>query len=356
MRLVLQICFLVTCLTIASCAAKNKNEGPGFSRGMQLFAENLAKAIPLLNKPPMLTMDERATLVKVSNDLSQLSQSVNHAGFTPSGDPTFQKTANALENELSMAVADFQSGRDRQAQRRLASATNYCIACHTMREGYENNFGAIYNSSLKGLSAINQAEFYAATRQFDQGLVKYEQALTDIKWAKQSPAEWNTAALKMLAIIVRVKNNPNLSLEMVSRFFDAASYPAQLNSVARIWQREIKAWEKSESASPTPITMAALERLIQQAEQLNKQQAKAGLIQDLRASRILHLLKSGGHKVGNNQQKLMLYSGQIAKRLHDLSLWEDPNDYFSACVKLQPKSKIASQCLAALKSKSEATK
>lgn len=311
---------------------------------MNELAALLAKALPYVHKNTLLTMDERQELAAIVKNFHDLSQSVNHEEGAPSQDVSFFKKASALEVELSEIQNQLKRGQDRQAQRRMANVTHYCIACHTMREGYAKEFSESFNQLAKSLTALERAEFCAATRQFDQAIVHYEQVLSDSEWAQKNPSAWNEAALRLLAILVRVKNDPNLTLEMVSRFFDARSYPKKYQSAARIWRREILRWQEQEKKSPMPVATSSVRLLLDSGARLNVTTG-GGLIQDLRASRILHLLKSSNDHGHKEYQAWLHLSGEIAQRLQDLNVWENPRDYFSMCVRLKPKSSTGNRCL-----------
>jgi hypothetical protein len=313
-----------------------------WSTDMQKFAQALAESMPVIHKSPPFFGEDREKIIAVTEKFQKLSKSVNHNQFAPSKDPSFLKAATALEDDLNEIRSELQQGNDRHAARRLASVTQYCISCHTMREGYEGEMSRSFNRYADGMPSVYRAEYFAATRQFDLALLEYEKILSDANVANKTPKVWDDAALKMLAIIVRVKNNPNLALEMLSRFFDVDSYPKDLRNAARVWQQETKKWEASEKTASTKIALSTVEKLIAESEKLKPQHA--GLIQDLRASRIMHLLKSGAFQNKSEQQKLYFHSGQVAQRLHDLNIWEQPQDYFVMCVRAGARTATAQKC------------
>lgn len=327
-----------------SCSTGPK---PNWQASMGRFAELLAESIKYTEKQE-LTSKERVEWIDLTKNFADLSRAVSHSESKPSNDPSFIMTAQALEQDLDDIRSLIQRGNDRAAKKRLSSVTQYCVACHSMREGYEKDPGFDINSSAQKLTHKQRAEFFASTRQFEKAILEFESALSDKEWSQKNPSEWNEAALRIIALIVRTKNDPDLALDILSRFFDVGSYPDSLKTSARTWKAELKKWRNEKRKKETPVTLASVKRLIFEGEKL-KSIPQGRLIHDLRASRILHYLKSTTPKSPQRLQELYFYSGEVASRLSAMNYWEFPQEYFARCVRVLPKTETAVQCLLAYK-------
>jgi hypothetical protein len=324
---------------------------------MSELATSLFRMIPALSSqdPP----DEKTALelLNFSKDLSRMAHKVGGMKRRPNSDPAMAFVFREFRQDLEGASQALEKGDGIGGRRRLREVTRYCIGCHSMHEAMQE---ATYEGKMNGgagrlpdymigLSDIQRAEIYAATRQFDLAIIHFEKALTKPAWARQHPVEWNDAVQKLLSIVVRVRNSPGLSLEMVSRFFDTESYPRELSAAARLWRSHIKEWRRESKSSELQLDRAS--NLIDRAEILRKKQnPHSGFILYLRASSILHQIMA--HPARGMKTDRMLYlAGLAAEGMAQTNFWTLPGDFFKACIResRDPSGEWAVKCRSHLK-------
>jgi hypothetical protein len=183
-------------------------------------------------------------------------------------------------------------------------------------------------AELARLSELEQAEYFAATRQFDRAVIHFENGLKDPAWAKAHSARWNDAIQKLLAIVVRVRKSPSLSMEMVSRFLDTASYPRELAGAARLWRGHLKEWR---AEAPGSESMESASRLIERADALvSRGDPHAGFVLYLRASSILHE-RLAVERASRERGRMLYLAGVASQALKDTNFWALPEELFRAC-------------------------
>ena len=228
-----------------------------------------------------------------------------------------------------------------QTQNDLRELTRYCVACHTKTASGSSHFSQSMAQATNGLNDIEKGQFYMAIRQFEKALIHLETGLTNRDWAQKNPRDWNKAAMQMLIVTVRVHDNPNLTLEMISRLFDTKAYPRQLAAAARVWRKDAKAWaEKGKKQA----SLDGLADLLKQAKEKDSQLEYSGLILNLRAqARLSRYLEAGGLSA-KSEQSVLYFSGVLTKRLERLNFSGFAQSYFKACLEIDPTSQWGQLC------------
>jgi len=210
-----------------------------------------------------------------------------------------------------------------------------------MTAGSTSAYSAQFRSPPNTFSQFERATYFTAVRQFEQAIVAFEYALADEKWAKANPELWNRALLNMLAIVSRVKRDPNLARELISRFYDGDDYPKDLKPAADVWRLDVRMWDKERKRN---FTFSEIEKLM--AEGLKKEQKtkKSGLIPLLRVSASLNEILRAGTLKGERLQKAYFLADQIAEYFSDLSVASFATDYYRLCTDNNAKKQLTNKC------------
>jgi hypothetical protein len=328
--------FLVA-MALATIANADEKK-PNWHESMREMAVTLTELIPDLTRPEVfLSADDKTKIISRSKSFLKFAHAVKDNPNPPSRDPIVPMIGNNLKADLETAIAKLEAGKWSQGARQMLNLTNNCIACHTLTQGPAT---AAVNSKLEHFSPLQKANFYAATRQFDRAIINYEYTLTDAKWAKDHEKEWNDAFQKLLAISVRARNSPDLTLELLSRFFDSKTYPQSLNTAARTWREHTKEWSREKSSKDS---LKAASHLVERANQLQaKNKEPVALVLYLRASSILHGILSRPEQEKN--QEALLLAGQAAEGLSERNFWTYSDFYFRQCFAANPNSPIGMTC------------
>ena len=343
---------------------------PSLNSQMDRIYASLATILPLAYDTKKFGALENSKLI--SNSLAEL-ESVSHELDMKNRnvplDPFNRMISRGLKSDLKTARQLFMKGEANLSRDLVRGLTGYCIGCHTSTSRGAWNFPGVDIAAIKDLSPIDKATYLAAVRQYDESIIYFENALIDLGKVRQSPEislNWELAVKRMLAIIVRVQDNPFLALELVSRIREEGSVPEGLRISSAQWRRSIKEWaeerSKPDKKRTPPLTLARA--LVSAGEKISGELGPdAGLIPYLRASRIVNELLRN-KQTGADTGELLWLGGQIAEKTDTINFWTLDLGYYEACIRFQPKSILSKKCFDRLKLKlgservgsSEATK
>ncbi len=333
-------------LGITACSSQRKYEqGSDWHQAMQVLSKTFTEFVPLLvSDDEFVKKSNREKILKLATDLSSVSHKISMSKLPPNSDPSLAFVSQRFAKEILDARDTLEKGDLKIARQNFRAITRYCISCHTMRESGKLPYTVELFPNLKHLSHVEKAEYYSTTRQFDDAIAHYEYALTDRKWASAHTKEWNVAFLKLMAIVVRVKKDPSLTLEMISRFFDAKSYPKTLAENARIWKSHAKEWRMEKEAKSFEEKLELAKSLLDRAEISNTEKArKNNLILYIRASGLLHEYLGSGSSQANNGDAIYM-AGLATEDLTDLNLFTLPEDYYETCIRTNQHTPLAMNC------------
>lgn len=278
---------------------------------------------------------------------SKLAHSLqSKEGPSPDPDPSIKIISTQFAAEAAHAYKALKSGHRAYAKTVLQSMMSYCIACHT-----RNNTGPDFQKlnvmpAVQSLKQLEKADFFASTRQFDRAIEEYEKIIQAHEKSENRPFEWERAIRTALAIAVRVKKDPALSLRIVDRVIDTAKAPYFLKQQALQWKASLNEWKAepplkalNEEAYYTLAT-----RLIAEANKVKKYPAdRSSDILYLRASSAVHDLMSSAPN-GKYLIDALYLAGLCYENLQDLNLWEIHEFYYLVCIMKSPHTDKARQC------------
>ena len=97
------------------------------------------------------------------------------------------------------------------------------------------------------MSLAQKASFYAATRQHEKALLYYESAVDTLN---SDSLEWQQALNQYINILIRLKSNPHLCLDLLSKILDKNNSLSQSQTVKLLqWRQQIKAWISDEETT-----------------------------------------------------------------------------------------------------------
>jgi hypothetical protein len=324
-----------------SCPLNAKEEVATWHGSMRKMAVSMTELIPELSRPEVfLSSEDKAKTIKKSKAFLGYVHKIKENTAPPTQDPIVSMMSGDLKNQIEAAIRKMEVGNWSRGAQQMLAVSNHCIGCHTLTQGPAT---AIIKEKLDGFSHIQKANFYAATRQFDRAVVNYEYALADKKWATDHENEWVETFKRLLAITVRTRNSPNLTLELISRFFDTKVYSESLKPTVLVWRQHSKEWATERENKKERLDLNGVRALIEKADSLQiKNKGPVSFLLYLRASSLLHSLLS--KPADSKNQEVLLLSGQIAEVLAEQNFWVYSEHYYRRCVELDPKSKFGITC------------
>lgn len=294
---------------------KNFNDGQNRSNIDKSIAalENAIEKIPSENKQAIIGRDPLAT-----SSLAQLSA------------------------DISSARSNFEQGHLERARTHLHSAIDHCFRCHSRSPLGPEHADISTKSINAGLSLAEQADLFVATRQYLKAINTLEKKITQPRKPLEQHRTLVYALKKYLAIAVRIKKNPNLSIKIIEQFKAHHHVPLYLKGDLAQWEASLRQWQSNKKPQ---VDLEKALNLIAKGNQLEAEHGfQRGYIEYLRGSAILHELLSLPDSSNAVDAQIYLALGKSYETIIPLGLWDLPEIYYTACINTLPKSKLARQC------------
>jgi hypothetical protein len=195
-----------------------------------------------------------------------------------------------LAEDARHAEARFESGRYLDARFVALHLTDSCVGCHSrLPADKDAPFAAklIDDAKLKDLSPAERARLALATRQFDKSLDLYESVLTAPP-APSGEAVRTPDLTEYLIVAVRVKRDPERAAKLLEKLEKRADTPPDVRREIGPWIVTLRTEGKAVSDPPSLARGRALVEAGKKAREYPY--SRAGLIDDLLASSVLHQL------------------------------------------------------------------
>lgn len=309
--------------------------------------ENLGK-----EKVRKRVIENATKLSSLAHDIEVKTEEKDEAKAAPDFDPTLQFVAEAFEEETTRAVKALKQGHVEYAARTLKAATQYCIACHTRSAGGPEFKDLGDASTLKKLSEFDAAEYLAAVRSYDEALKRYEKIVRNPKWIDGNPYWWERAFRRAVAILIRVKQDPQETLNLASYVAESSHAPLYVREYAKKWVESARKWktEAKREAKTVSGLLGEGRRLVAAAREMQEYPMdRTGDLLYLRATAVLHDLMAKGPE-GKQLSEALYLTGLASEVLQDAYFWTLHELYYESCIRHSPDTPVARQCYVQLES------
>lgn len=322
--------------------AKEVEPQGSWTSKMHSMSESLANLMQLTLDPASFNAPDNQKIIDGElSRLSQFSHDVAAMKNKPSDDPAMEMVARQFSGDMQEARHQLQNGNRAYARHLIRSTTDYCISCHTQtNRGPQFEFSNA--PSLVRLNPLDRANFLFAVRRFDEGLEEFQKAMQSPDVALRPYSSLENVTMRALAVAVRVKQDPKLADAILNYIVESKWAPVYLQISAVKWRASIQDWRKS---GAKPRTLADAKGLVSRAwrRQMESPLARAGLIEDLRASALIHELLIN-RKSGNTYAETLYYAGLTAETLKELDVYNAAEYYYESCIRHLPRSPTAANC------------
>jgi cytochrome c553 len=264
-------------------------------------------------------------------------------------DPSVRFIAEAFENEVGAAQISF-SGSDqarRHSQTYLRSAVSKCSACHSQSSNGPELRLDQFKLRLEGLNAPDRYLALVATRQFDEALAEFSKNLKTPQTSGGDELSVDRTAKSALAIAVRVKRDPKLTLKLIQDIEASGRASKMLQNDLPDWRTSTMEWQKAPplNSLKEPAVLAEAKRLLATSR---RKERTLGHFQNsdvatLRASTLLHDLLSNFPR-SKNRGEIYILLAEAYDLLPGYALWDLPDEYLAACIQENPHSKMSESC------------
>lgn len=327
----------------AETAAANK----AWPEKMQLLSKTMSDLLPLVaSRKKFSDPKNEKVILERTETLRTLAHAVK-TGPKPNADPSMQVVSGLMEEDIKRALDGLRSGNRDYARHVLNDTTSYCIQCHTQTSNGPEFPKLTLDVKVQELAPMEQAEFYAATRQFEPALETYRKVLASPESAKNDAYDYESAARTALAISVRVHKSPQEAQTIIRTVQKNKSVPRPMQKIASAWDRSVKTWSKEKpTKDATPAQdLATAERLVTGAQKT--QEFPLDHSQDVtyfRASAILHDLLQQPSRTDDFSARALYLAGLSSEATRDMNFWTMHETMYEQCIRLTPGTEQAKQC------------
>ncbi|OQW46410.1 MAG: hypothetical protein A4S09_05420 [Proteobacteria bacterium SG_bin7] len=347
LKLTVTVSFLIC--AILACETNPYGKSPDWGNRMQELSKTLANLLPFVMSRDDFNKEKNLKFIDENvKNMMELAHAitVKSSEDSPEADPSIKSLAKNFEIDMAKAYDGLQTGHREYSRQVLAMATNHCVACHSRSQMGPKLESLSANIDYQSLSPFVRAEVYASTRQFNLAIDEYNKIIHVRENIVEIPFEVERALKKVLALEVRVFNDPKKALLLMNDFLSQTDLPHFLRREATIWRDDLMAWEKeNHSKKMNKIDYKKnIEKLILSAQLKNTSgERDEPFINYLRATAL-------GHEYLNKFKSDAMYSeillnmGICYESLQDLGYWTLSEDYYKQCIRETPHTDIALRC------------
>ena len=341
----------VTMLFVIGCAQKpvqTVEDNMDWKYKMQSLSKSVSTLMPLTASSRQFNDPKNAEIIRSeTQQLAKLAHSVDMAKMPPDLDPAIRFTSRRFTDDLAEANRQLNVGDRQYAQHLLKSALNYCVTCHTRLDRGSQQMALNLKPNLDGFTAFERSQYYMAVRNYDMALEEYLKGIKSADAALDTHAHLQLASERALALAIRVKNDPVTAEKIIDDILNSKWAPMYLRLNAMEWKKSVQNWKREQK-------VAAANRMqkLQQAKALIDKATKtanlsagwrAGLVENLRASALLHeILSAGADDLASKQA--LYYAGLTSEALKDLTFDSMHESYYESCIRQMPYTDMARKC------------
>src|SRR5579885_892191 len=150
------------------------------------------------------------------------------------GRPGQAAIAGVLSQYLSDLKTHLDRGNPEYLRNRVRTATSFCFECHTSLANQKSVKDLEKRLDGADFPPAAKAEFYAATRQFDQAVQAYDELLS--RGGKGIGSEDIPETVRnALSVSVRAKRDPKLTMDYLDKAEDLKDATPAFHSLAASW-------------------------------------------------------------------------------------------------------------------------
>lgn len=331
--------------TETSKPAQKAAQKTAWSKKMQQLYALLSELLSDSSSPTRFSAPKNRA--RIEKNVTELSRAAHSLGKdSPDADPTVRVLATLFADETKRAAQEFRRGNQEYSRTVIQGVSSYCIACHTRSNTGKQMQSLPLEPRGPELTILERGTFFAATRQYDRALAEFRKIIQNSALASQDPIAWERAIRYALAITVRVKSDPDLTLDIADRVLSTPGAPYFMKQDAAVWKKSVTTWKEEpvRHESTAAGLMAEATRLMDGARaQQQYPLDRSADVDYLRASAKIHDLMRKAPD-GELLQQAFLMAGVTYEVLRTLNLGELNEIYYEACIRRDPQSPLARTC------------
>lgn len=340
---------LIVFLLVFSLHPASAKKQESWSQKMKTLNEELIDLFLILgNGEKRLNPVQEKKVEAIAKKFAIVSHEIDiNSPPIPDADPTINYLTSAFHDESKRALQTYQMGQKDYAKQLLRSLTRYCFQCHSrVSNGPHFTPTREQERRLMRLETLDQADFYAATRNYDAAYNRYLEWISDNRNAVTQTFTWERAVKSALVVTIRVMKSPEKSLTILEQASANSDAPFFFRELLQSWKKSVLNWQKE--AERTPKTeeglFAEATRLMAEAKTLQKFPAdRSADVIYLRATLNLHELLQA-HPKGGHSAEAFYMLGVAYEVLRLGPIWNIPEFFYVSCIQAKPNSEISRLC------------
>lgn len=249
--------------------------------------------------------------------------------------------------EVTRAQAEFHTGDKDAARFRLKGLSSLCLACHSRAVVAQDAQGLGSAVERLKLDALQRAELLAMTRQFTAARKMWAEALVK-KPANDVEAFEQGRALRLAVVtLVRAQEAPQELLALLTPQLARKELPAAVRVAVAQWVKDVQAWKKERAPKEeTPAEQVARARSLLDRTRGATLPATDDvvLVPTMRAAALLQEALDREPRGAFRAEALLLLAIASASQ-HEPALWQMDGLLLETCIRENPKTAIAEQCV-----------
>lgn len=309
--------------------------------------DSLVKLQTVASSPAALRDPKNAAAI--SADLAKLAALSHAFPDDPKGqEPATAALSSMFSKYAAETVRRFDARETDVVAMRVRTMVGLCFTCHTRERAPVDFDDAQKRLDALGLTGLQRAQVLAATRQFDGALVEYTKLLEGTPAHERGLLEYSRALQDTMALLVRVKDDSAATLLLLDKLLARPDLPAFLKGNLAAWRKDVVAWkaEKFDAQKAKPEALFAKAQVLMTKANTGGGPFSVDERRDvtwLRASGYLNLALGKDPKLKTRGEALYLL-GVCTGALRSPLWWDVDLLFFEACVRENPKTKVAKRC------------
>jgi hypothetical protein len=260
--------------------------------------------------------------------------------------------AQLFGNQAAWARSDFLGGSTESARYRVRSLTQLCLGCH-VREPTRDFIDTSKAVEKLQLPPLEQAQYFALTRQFDRALALWRTELPRPMRLDSERFEQLEGLRLALQVAIRSRDDAKLTQQLIApQLTRTVELPDFAMRELKAWQKDALAWEKERFvlADQTPATLLSRAKLLVEISGVERTVAPVPehFVSMLRAASYLDELMRQDPE-GPLRAEALYLLGVVHPSVSDSPLWQLEWMYFEACIRENPGTAPARRCAERLK-------
>lgn len=346
--------FGITLLFIFSLSAQaeetKKTESKAVPVVMYDFLGRLTRLQPyMVSAPKFIDPKNHVTILTYLKELEASSKRLPHSERLANA--TFQIPADALQKHFTHLVTAFETGRKNYARKLLNATIQGCGSCHTQVPDQKGVPWKFKSQEIQG-TTFEHAEFYFATRHYDEALKAYSQVIANP--SERDKAHLETALKRMLVIYVRIKLDLKSAAGAFQENLKIKDLRPSVRKMIQGWLDAIKQLEKEtppsvETAKPAEIEMYVSRKITPLLATPEKRFDPGNTVVFLQVSGLLYRY-AHSHAESDLTAGILYWLAVSDARIEEDYFFALANDYLKACIRKYPADPMALKCYKELES------